>query len=574
MYGLVTSCSASSLVTVDVTNGATTLLGALPGVGCGIDLAYNPDDDMIYIVDLLTSNLMKVDPATLEVTTVGALGVSPNYAQGMDFDEESGVLYWAAYVSAGELRVIDTTTGASALVGTFPSGAETDCLAFPTGGQSDVPWLSEDPTSGTVLAGGDFDVDIIFDPTGAGLTQPGDYLAELKIKHDTPSVYPNIPVILHLFAPGTFGTVNGTVKGLEACDINPASLAGATVNFWQGGAVVYTTTTNASGYYSYTVPEGLYDLEILKTGYLSVVVEDVAVVGGSTATFDFALRLLAPCLSVVPNELEQTQITDTVTTQTLTVINDGAQEGGFELIELPVAGILADQLLLDPSFELYTDPSSPWDQYSENYGTPLCTVADCGTGTGTGPNTGEVWSWFGGSASGDSGYVSQDVLILPGTAEMTFYVEQYVCAAAGASNYLALMIDGTEVWRTDGLDPACGVYGYRLVTVDVSDFADGDTHTIKFDSVTVDGANFFVDDVELNLEAGADMPWLAEDPIAGTVPADSNLSVTITYDSTGLAEGDYFATLRVKNPPAAAFNVPVTLHVVNVLHFYIPLLFK
>ena len=348
MYGLVTSCSASSLVTVDGTNGATTLLGALPGVGCGIDLAYNPDDDMIYIVDLLTSNLMKVDPATLEVTTVGALGVSPNYAQGMDFDEESGVLYWAAYVSAGELRVIDTTTGASALVGTFPSGAETDCLAFPTGGQSDVPWLSEDPTSGTVLAGGDFDVDIIFDPTAAGLTQPGDYLAELKIKHDTPYVYPNIPVVLHLAAPGTFGTVNGTVNGLEACDVNPAPLESATVNFWQDGSIVYTTTTNAMGYYTYTVPAGIYDIQVLATYYLSVISEDVEVVGGSTMTANFDLRLLAPCLSVVPTELEQTQAPNAVTTQQLALLNDGAGSVDVELLEMEAAGLNADvELILD-----------------------------------------------------------------------------------------------------------------------------------------------------------------------------------------------------------------------------------
>jgi hypothetical protein len=85
---------------------------------------------MIYIVDLLTDHLFKVDPATLAVTDVGALGVAANYAQGMDFEEESGVLYWAAYTTAGELRVIDTATGASALVGGFPAGAETDCLAF------------------------------------------------------------------------------------------------------------------------------------------------------------------------------------------------------------------------------------------------------------------------------------------------------------------------------------------------------------------------------------------------------------------------------------------------------------
>ncbi|HOR84654.1 MAG TPA: S8 family serine peptidase, partial [Anaerolineaceae bacterium] len=192
MYGLVSTCSDSSLVTVDVATGAVTLLGGLPGVDCGIDLAYNTDDGMIYIVDIASDNLFKVNPDTLAVTNVGSLGVNANYAQGLDYEEETGVLYWAAYTSSGELRVIDTATGASSLVGAFPGGAETDCLAFATGGVSDVPWLSEDPASGTVDAFGQKEVTISFDPTGAGLTQPGDYLAELKIKHNTPYTYPNI----------------------------------------------------------------------------------------------------------------------------------------------------------------------------------------------------------------------------------------------------------------------------------------------------------------------------------------------------------------------------------------------
>jgi subtilisin family serine protease len=573
MYGLTTTCSASNLVIVDVATGATTDLGALSGIDCGIDLAYNTNDDMIYIVDLVTDSLFKVDPATLAVTTVGSLGVAANYAQGMDFEEDSGVLYWAAYTTAGELRIIDTTTGASTLVGAFPGGAEVDSLAFATGGQSDVPWLSEDPVSGTVPAEGSIDVDVIFDPTGAGLSQPGDYLAELKVKHDTPYTYPNIPITLHLLASSTYGTFNGTVTGLEACDINPSPLSGAEVNFWQGTTMIASTTTTATGYYSYALPAGIYDIEFVMDGFVTDYAEEVDLAAQATVTVDMELRLEAPCISVDPTSLEQTQVTDTTTTQTLTIINTGAGDGVFELIELPVVGTLADQLLQDPSFEAYT-PNPYWDEYSATFGTPLCTVADCGTGTGTGPRTGDVWSWFGGSSTGDLGYVAQEVLILPGTANMTFYVEQYVCGAAGASNYMALKIDDTELWRTDGLDPACGVLGYRLVEVDVSDFADGGTHEIKFDSVAVDGANFFLDDVELNLEAGGDVPWLSLDPTAGSVLADSSTDVTVTYDSTGLAEGDYFASIRVKNPPAAAINVPVTLHVTNLRYLYLPLILK
>jgi hypothetical protein len=37
---------------------------ALAGITCGIDLAYNTDDDMIYIVDIASDSLFKVNPAT------------------------------------------------------------------------------------------------------------------------------------------------------------------------------------------------------------------------------------------------------------------------------------------------------------------------------------------------------------------------------------------------------------------------------------------------------------------------------------------------------------------------------
>lgn len=358
---------------------------------------------------------------------------------------------------------------------------------------------------------------------------------------------------------------SGHVMGFEACDVNPDYLAGATVNFWQGTTIVATTTTNAAGYYSYALPAGTYDIEFIMDGFVTDYAEEVDLAAGETVTVDFTLRLIAPCIGVDPTSLEQTQVADTLTTQTLTIMNTGAGDGVFELFELPVSSLLLDQLILDPSFEAYT-PNPYWEEFSATYGTPLCTVADCGTGTGTGSNTGDVWSWFGGSGTGDSGYVFQDVLMLPGTAEITFYAEQYVCGAAGASNYMALKIDGT--------DPACGVLGYRLVTVDVSDFADGDTHEIMFDSVTVDVANFFLDDVELNLEVGGDVPWLSLDPTAGVVFADSSTDVTVTYDSTGLAEGDYFAAIWVKNPPAAAINVPVTLHVTDLRMQYLPLIMR
>ncbi len=594
MYGMVTDCGSSNLVTVDIATGATTLLGALPGVGCGIDLAYNTDDDMIYIVDLLTDHLFKVDPATLAVTDVGALGVAANYAQGMDFEEESGVLYWAAYTTAGELRVIDTATGASALVGGFPAGAETDCLAFPTGGQSDVPWLSEDPVSGTVAGGSSQDITVTFDPTGAGLTQPGDYQAELKIKHDTPYSVPNVPVVLHLFAPGTFGTVNGTVSGLEACDVNPAPLEGATVNFWQSGAVVYTTTTLASGYYTYTVPEGTYDLEVVAAGYVTAIAEDVEVVGGSTLTQDFDLRLIAPCLSVLPTELEQTQAPDTTTTQQLALINDGAGPVDVELLEMATTGLNADvELILDDGLvDNNIGIGGTLEFLWVNRFTPAADAFPF--------NLEQVQVYF---DSTGLGLVGDDIIIVvyenvtgnadPAVGSNWLYSFPTTIQALNAWNIydlpvpvelngpgdvivgvIGLEVPGTSYWPAaidQTATQARSWAGWWLASPPpaVPTLPPDDTWTL------IDAffpGNWMVRG--FGSSAAGDIVWLSLDPVAVTVPADDSISITVTYDSTALAPGDYTGVVRVKNVPAPAIDVPVTLHVTSTQYFYIPLLFK
>jgi hypothetical protein len=72
----------------------------------------------------------------------------------------------------------------------------------------------------------------------------------------------------------------------------------------------------------------------------------------------------------------------------------------------------------------------------------------------------------------------------------------------------------------------------------------------------------------------SDVTWLSEDPVAGTVPAGGSLPITVTFDATGLSVGDYFAGLRVRPDGAPRFDVPVTLHVVETLKFYLPIIAK
>ncbi|MCK9247064.1 MAG: carboxypeptidase-like regulatory domain-containing protein, partial [Anaerolineaceae bacterium] len=508
--------------------------------------------------------------------------VDANYAQGMDYDEENGILYWAAYTTLAELRIIDIYTGASVALGAFTQG-EVDAYAIAAGGgpMDRVPWLDEDPLEGTIAEDDSQDITLTY--TVAGIGQPGDYLAELIVKSNTP--YPNlaIPVTLHVARPADYGTIKGDVFVLEKCDINPTPAEDVFVKFYQNATLKYSTMTDENGHYSYAMPAGTYDVEFVLNGYVDQFIQGVVLDEDEDVILnDVTLRINEPCLVVDPEQLYQELYTGETAIRELIFTNTGAKEAVFEISERPGAGpvpfarqTLAEQLILDPSFEIYT-PNPYWDDYSRMYGSPLCTEDDCGLGTGSGPHSGLVWTWFGGSATGDDGYVSQDVEIMPGIATMTFWVEQVVCGDAGANNWMALKIDGEEVWRTDGLDSACGNYGYREVEVDVSDYADGDTHEIKFESSTAGSGNFFLDDVELNLDEGGtpgDIPWLTLDPMAGVVlPDGGTVKITVDFDATGLLWGDYFGTLRVQNTPDPTFNIPVQLRVKDWNMQYLPLI--
>jgi hypothetical protein len=132
LYASSASGTISYLYQVDMITGAATTVGEITNAPCIIDIAINPTGEM-YGVDTCSDVLVEIDPTTAAGTVIGSLGFDAEFAQGMDFEDRSGVLYLAAYnatASRGELRIADTATGNSVLVGPFPGGAEVDALAF------------------------------------------------------------------------------------------------------------------------------------------------------------------------------------------------------------------------------------------------------------------------------------------------------------------------------------------------------------------------------------------------------------------------------------------------------------
>ncbi len=82
-----------------------------------IDIAINASGQM-YAHDISTDSIYTVNTGTGVATLVGATGVAANFAQGMEFDKTTGVLYAWLYEGAGVNRfaTINLATGAATTV--------------------------------------------------------------------------------------------------------------------------------------------------------------------------------------------------------------------------------------------------------------------------------------------------------------------------------------------------------------------------------------------------------------------------------------------------------------------------
>jgi Immune inhibitor A-like, MAM domain len=128
--------SSNNLYSMDVTSGATTLIGAHGVSNTFIGLACDLDGDM-YGYDVLwtgDSTLYSIDKTTGAATAVGSMGYGFVYAQDCGFDRDNNILYIAGYFNDGTpsaLLTCDISTGACTIVGSFEGGMEVDGLAIP-----------------------------------------------------------------------------------------------------------------------------------------------------------------------------------------------------------------------------------------------------------------------------------------------------------------------------------------------------------------------------------------------------------------------------------------------------------
>jgi len=624
LYAASTDGGQSYLYTVDPATGATTLVGEITNAPAIIDIAINADGEM-YGVDIGSDVLVAIDPATGAGTVVGSLGYSANYAQGMDFEEESGVLYWAAYSTSGELRIIDTETGASTSVGAFPGGTEVDCLAFATGGAADVPWLTETPVSGSVPAQGNVPVTLDFD--AAYVDQPGEYHAELIVKNDTPYGKFSVPVTMTVVAPNSWGKLTGTVTGLGACDDDPAPLEEAEVVVESATTgQTWMVTTDVNGVYTLWIDQAHSPVTITVTApdYFGET-GGVIIKQGQTTVVDFDLRLLKPCLSYDPADFDVTLPMGNNTVEPLTLSNTGAGEAEFELVEKPggfvplnrvrVSRVTIGDAIGDNTFTVNPRPASA---PSASYPAPKTTE---GMLTLTHSVSQEIMS--GNSVACNNGVAHTDnsylrTFSLPDFDITTDFsvveVDMGIEMASGGSGVQPVEVrlytlDGDLLWENMTLigQAAVEISDQELThfTIPVTGVAPaGSTLVVEFFTPdgNADSNLLFVGSNNLGQTApsylaAADcgvteptdvadigfpemhivmnvtgmtggaggIPWLTETPISGTLAADTATVVDLGFDA-GVPEtmqpGTYYGQLKVNhNAVNEVPNIPITLTV-------------
>ena len=420
----------------------------------------------------------------------------------------------------------------------------------------DIPWLSEDPVSGTLLAGECAEVTVTFDSTGLA---PGLYGASLVFDSndpDEPQV--SVPVALEVLQCALYPDITVTPETLSAT-LCEDSTEDQTLTICNDGDADLTWSLTEAG-----------------TGLL----------GGTTLTLP-AGPIGAPARSAVSGGY-QARPAGSYTVRGRAGINaspdvmllaadydhdDGSPIQGL----LQAYGDLGAVDLYDPrsqtpalaDLQAY-DVVVVWSNYAfadaTAIGNVLADYVDAG-GKVIDMMFGLDPSW------GYQGRFRTEAYTAMTTTSYTFAIE---CLGAYDPGHpiMAGVTDVCEYYRATGTALTAGSTG-------VAWWSGGELFVAAKDDQTVVTMNAYVGyyyqwtgqmpDVLHNaiLYLGAppavDIPWLSETPTSGTVAPGTCQDVTVTFDSTGLAAGDYFASLLIdsNDPDEPQVIVPVQLTVTD-----------
>jgi subtilisin family serine protease/PKD repeat protein len=497
----------------------------------------------------------------------------------------------------------------------------------------DVPWLSEEPITGTVAAGSNAVVSVTLD--AGAVSQPGTHWATLRVRSDDP-VHPliNAPTTMTVSSLAGWGKLMGAVTGLGHCDAPGAPLDKATVFVQSGTGLTWTLTTNVSGTYALWMDKANSPLTVTAShsGYLTGTAMGAIVTAQNTTTQDFSLRLDAPCLTANPNSMAVTLTSGLSVTLPLTLTNTGAGTTTFQLQEAN-QGVASRIARIAPSVASanYTGPHSGIKE-----GVPTVPPRPATASVGSGCVVAVAADNYGGSETNELhntltqfGYSWVDVYTVQeardaGAATLIVRYTGWSLPIADLNNWLTeghgliqfgdwvdwfpneweAQPSGTPLsitvadsgyplaqglpsswaglgffaynWDSDALGWVTDVsypniiqaqYGaLRERAATATGYGLGRAVYIGFNVYGYLAGNndkrLFDNAITWTGRCGQDVPWLRENPISGTVSADSALSVNLTFTALPtMTSGVYTAALVIRTSDTfqPKINVPVTM---------------
>ena len=189
----------------------------------------------------------------------------------------------------------------------------------------------------------------------------------------------------------------------------------------------------------------------------------------------------------------------------------------------------AAEVVVDGGFETAAGdpPVAPgWTAADSESETPICTPAFCPTPpAGVGPHSGDNYVLFGGGADNHSASIEQTVTLPVGSATLSYWLGEPQRDFVDDLATLSIRIDGKLVRTVVEGEPSIA---YELSQLDISEFADGGSHTLAFDYFNDTGVNtMVVDDISIDAVTGP-APVQANADTLGPIPPGIGCNV-FTY---------------------------------------------
>jgi len=393
--------------------------------------------------------------------------------------------------------------------------------------------------------------------------------------------------------PATHGKLEGTVTGLGYCDADPAPLEGAEVTVTDGLGGVWVVTTDAAGAYELWLDEAgtPFTVTVTYPVHTTGLETAVVIVGQESTVVDFDLRWLQPCVTADPVAFDVEVPINTQLTTTLTLLNTGAVGTDFEIREkdrgfIPTAG--EDVLVVAWDATAATAMEAAIAANGLTYlrvtrdvfqATPVEELLEYGAVFYAGSTSGDAWAKAmayldaGGSfliADNDFGYSNGTTVFYQQYLQSTYvsdagsdgvltgvdimaginpdisadpYPDDFTVGAEGVEIFVAPSTNsaGVRIERND----------YRAIYL-AWDFQHSGSDAT---AITAAALNFLV---------ASDVLWISEDPITGTLAADTgSVLVDVVFDAAQVSEpGRYLAELQVRtDDPTSPLIIPVTMNV-------------